>query len=368
MVNKTFSANQTLQGTREILQNGVSQFKSAQSYTIGQSGTMETYSTPYPHRTATSWQCAKTSSVPALASGRVNRSGGIQEVYASWPLAIPPAYHSAPSAPNSTVAEVLAQTNPSAPVVDLPLFMWELRELPRMLNRLRQESGLHAVADLHIRNEFGWKPFYNDIKQMLDFLVETDRRVTHLSLMYERGGARFRRDTGHTFHTTGPKRVGPLLGNKEAIAWTEANQEVKNWVTVSWRPDHNPRLSVPTLDQVRMRAFRAALGLNLSVDTVWNALPWSWLADYFGNVGSYLTSRRNSVGFVPGNCCIMKTVRKTGRVWVTDLPPGLSVAEGMNSFVEKSRFPSSGGVEAKAGILNNRQIGILAALSILRSR
>jgi hypothetical protein len=53
---------------------------------------------------------------------------------------------------------------------------------------------------------------------------------------------------------------------------------------------------IPSAD-LDTAVFRSVLGLRLSAASLWEALPWSWLVDYFINVGDYLDASRGGIKY-----------------------------------------------------------------------
>lgn len=115
--------------------------------------------------------------------------------------------------------------------------------------------------------------------------------------------------------------------------------------------------------------IRVALGGTVDLATLWELLPWSWLIDWFSNVGAFLAARRNILGWVPGQCFTM-THTVLGVDHRIDLT-GSSFKGTMTTpnFVRETKSRTVGVPvlpEAQLPILNLKQIGILASLAILR--
>jgi hypothetical protein len=272
------------------------------------------------------------------------------------------------------VNKVLADTNPSRAIVDLPVSIAELRDIPHLLKGAKKifrgagtPSEIGATAFLSW--EFGIKPMLKDLKGVLDFQGQVDRRVQELSRMYKRGGSRHRSDNGSgTVHTYRPI-VGYFAGSfVQSDEWSVS----KAWTVVNWKPDSDLQDSIPPLEEIHRRAFRAVFGLNVSVSTVWEALPWSWLIDWFSSVGDYFQANRNSVGFIPGTCYQMVHTQSGSIQWIEGEYPldgqgKLHVGPSILSVDQKERFlVAPGALSVSVPLLSARQLGILGSLAILR--
>jgi hypothetical protein len=269
---------------------------------------------------------------------------------------------------SSTFNDVLRQTNPSKPHIDLPYFFGELRELPQLI--WRYGGGLvRSTARANLTSEFGWELLVADLKSLLDFQAAVDRRAAHLSNGFRKGGFRFQREL-----RKGAYQDKPVTVSAGFLNWTVTHVRsggAREWCSVSWCPSEDVRNGIPSPSEIRRRAFLACIGGTVDASTVWNLLPWSWLIDWFGDVGDYLASKRNMVGFTPGACYTM-----THRIRRTDSSYGIPADSYFKGTAippryineTKSRVVSSGiSLTAELPILNYRQIGILASLAVLKA-
>jgi hypothetical protein len=74
------------------------------------------------------------------------------------------------------------------------------------------------------------------------------------------------------------------------------------WFTVNITPV--TEIVVP--DGSVLGEFRRILSLDYAPSTIWNMLPWSWLVDYFVNIGSYIKARENAMKFRYENLNLMQ--------------------------------------------------------------
>jgi hypothetical protein len=90
--------------------------------------------------------------------------------------------------------------------------------------------------------------------------------------------------------------------------------------------------------------------------------------DWFSDLGSYLSSRENSAGFMPGAAYIMRQYERGSDHYVKMSPSFKGTVEvPVFHRVSKTRVPTvSASVTASIPILTARQVGILASLAVLK--
>ncbi len=275
--------------------------------------------------------------------------------------------------PNSAAVDVLKATNPSKPSVDLPVSLFELRELPSLVRRVGY-SRLKRAAELNIKYEFGVKPVISDLFSLLDFTENVEKTVKILSDLKK--GPLVRKATVGNFSVQNSPNETIALNSSGNFYFggvhtlTMTNRKV--WGYVTWTPDAAALAAeLGDRDKMRKLAYNIVLGTRVDFVTMWNALPWSWLVDWFSNVGDWLEANRSYVSAYPGNpsICTTTVTEYVFRSGNNDFgfPPGQFSLNAR--LVSKSRrkgsaiFPS-----ADMPLLSGRQVGILSSLAALRSR
>jgi hypothetical protein len=110
--------------------------------------------------------------------------------------------------------------------------------------------------------------------------------------------------------------------------------------------------------------------LGLDAIQAWNVLPFSWLADWFGNFGEWLAAHRNDVPAEPTGPSNIMTLTETYESWQrTDgFKQAITGAEGRRILRTKERAQSSGTLSAHLPLASARQLSILAALNLQRRK
>lgn len=335
-------------------------------------------SKPYPDSPFDSWEWKVEG---CTASGR--NSVGSYENKPLLSVLLQRPTVSAPFGSASDTNRVLAQSGPLTPRVHLPLFVYEMKDIPMMLRHagnllhgLRRPSGLSPdkeAAAATLAYQFGWAPLMQDLGRMLDFADQTRKRQRQLEKAHSEKGLRRKITLGE--ETTRQTRT-EVLHSSEAF-WVESNVHItkthKDWATVRWIVRDQGQIGrKPTFNE----AFRSAYGLNRGhiPIQVWKALPWSWAIDWFGDISNILTANYNSIYYKPKGLNFMRTITVT-----EEYEPSINFnggghpqtfTGGVRTCVRKQRkqAPASTSFRIKLPFLDNFKLSILGSMTILRIR
>nr|UJQ85492.1 MAG: hypothetical protein 1 [Leviviridae sp.] len=213
--------------------------------------------------------------------------------------------------------EALGKFNPNVPVVDVPLFLFELKDIPRMikhavpilrsgfravrdgLNLPGKREALAGVSDSVLAYNLGWKPLVNDLIGLTFFCESVNERIQFLKSL-ARSKRRSHRmailNKTHNEEVTWTEfpRAGKFSFHTTKRVWAEFGYELD----ISSLPD---RL-VTDYHDVKLHEMREGVkllkqysGFTASWQTAWNALPWSFLIDYIIDVDGYLQAHRGGI-------------------------------------------------------------------------
>nr|UJQ85525.1 MAG: hypothetical protein 1 [Leviviridae sp.] len=267
-----------------------------------------------------------------------------------------------PDQPSDAIlaADFLAKTNPSRPVVDLPIAVYELREIPRLL---REEGNkiLRSIAVGNLTYQFAIRPLVNDLLGLLNFSDEVAKRQKELEQLHE-GGLRRKRHMWSGSNIAGPFDIIAQSGDKLIVhIGADYVTQRKIWAFTVWRPD-NPHM-MPS--DMRDQARRAVLGLTIDFATAWNAIPWSWLVDWCGNIGDILTANRNIVGASPDPVQIMTQTTTSADAKILSYANDISAGSWVRESKQR-RTLAYVPVDVQLPILNLRQLSILGSIGVTR--
>lgn len=290
-------------------------------------------------------------------SGRINciyPAGFYDMHYIDVPMGHPRFQH-APIPPNPNpdldITRAMAYTNPSKPNVSLPTFIGELRDLPQMLKHEwegllklhpnRRKTRKRDISPLEWT--FGWAPLISDTSKLLRAQELAARRFSELKTLRDRGwiGRRFGVRTVSTQEITPDQYFWYNWGH--CIGDVILNTTYKEWYSIRWVADF-PGL-LPANDKELMdQAKSTVLGLQVrdpgtSLQTAYNLMPWTWLADWFANADDFIGANLNSVGAHAASGCHMESriTDYSSVITDTDFDPRPSPSTGR--IVDLSRIP-----------------------------
>ena len=251
------------------------------------------------------------------------------------------------STPQSVIDGTTAfkATIPTNPSFDLANAIGELRldgiPSPVGFNVWRDQTlrAKHA-GDEYLNIEFGWLPLVSSIRDFSRTVSETDKIVT----AYQQDA---NKSIKRTFEWPEETRVGTSTGIIDCHPqWVSLNgtafyrHSQKRWFEADYQ--YFLPIGGSAADKIsRYAAYaRKLYGLELTPELVWNLTPWSWAADWVGNVGDILhnLSRFSSDGLVARHAYLMCHTRNE-TLWHATYK-GSSVSRLLVEET-KQRFPSS---------------------------
>ncbi len=147
-----------------------------------------------------------------------------------------------------------------------------IRRLPE---RLRKKTAEKVIADSYLEAAFGWQPLLSDIDDGARALAQiSERAVREYKLV---------RGKGSTSTAVDQATVVNTIGTSTAIRARLSERNIKTAEVMYYG-------SIYLTDDVSSSIQPRLLGFTLSdlVPTAWNLLPWSFLIDYFSNIGDVL--------------------------------------------------------------------------------
>lgn len=279
-------------------------------------------------------------------------------------------------------AEGWAKCRPGRPVLSLAVSIAELKEAPKLI--LKRLDSIKSIANNHLAVQFGWKPLLNDIKGLINAQATIDKRLKQLKRDNGRGVRR--RCTLLAEESTDS---GSVTGNlaRAKIKGVDSLNDVPLPVTM-YRTDSTTesvwfvarwRYWIPDIDtpEFRKRAIRKTFGLELTPALAWELLPWSWLIDWFSNVGDVISNLDYSIlpDLAADYAFVMHERRKTRQVTCSfELNQRFQAehtavdASADYELVEKYReYASPYGFDVSWPDFSPAQLGILLALGITKS-
>lgn len=257
--------------------------------------------------------------------------------------------------------ECLVKTNPNREEVSVPLFLYEIREIPSLIKKFGDKALSKDGADALLRWEFGLKPMISDIIKFASFSHMFNKRMKEIRRLNERG---LRRTIHHGSWSESQHYSGNLHSNGATFLGKPMTKTTtaEKWSYVKWTPDRDTLDMDPS--EMMWKVLRVVYGLSVDTQFLWNAIPWSWLVDWGTNMGDYLASRRNLIGASPSPVEVMTHTRT--QTSFGSHKNGTATLSAGNVFHEtKTRRRSSPSIQAHLPIMNSRQYSILGSLAVL---
>jgi hypothetical protein len=242
---------------------------------------------------------------------------------------------------NAALALVLlADTHPFRYEYSVPVSIAELLDIGSLF-RLAAKSFSDLVGQSYLNYRFGWVQFQQDLQTLSQITVAIERRIKEFDSLNRVGGLRrtdklFSRDYLDQGTFWLQSSYGILCG-----AWWTDQTVYTIHGTVRWQWKDGIKVSLSKLEAFNT-AVTAVFDIGeLDASTIWNAIPWTWLVDYFYDIGNYLAAHENENLVEPYDICIMREYRVVGD-YRPDTPilgnsPDLRISQGRSIRTVKSR-------------------------------
>jgi hypothetical protein len=214
--------------------------------------------------------------------------------------------------PSGWMLDLVAGTNPSRPVVNIPELVEDLWDLPKALKNLGDlilnpgsKMKPKGLAGEYLGIQFGWLPLIEDLTKLLDFQRYADKRNKELHQLYSGKGMRRRLKFGDD---TTNVVVNTSTSINTSVVTQSCSLQVKReqWATIHWYPTTPPPYHP---DDAKWNNLATQLVLGATPEAManglWKVLPWTWLIGWFTNIGKYTLAYSWTVPATHGNCCFM---------------------------------------------------------------
>lgn len=214
-----------------------------------------------------------------------------------------------PKVTNMTWWEQRAIENsiPTTPVANLGQGTAEIiREgIPAMIGSILtggKEAIHRAIGGEHLNYQFGWLPIISDLKAIARVVVDHELMLRQLE---RDSGRNVRR--GHNFEPLVDvthqewagsaclqQGLGPIFLDALTHGGTKLIQidrrETKIWFSGAYTYHLQERDQIAKLEAERtFQQAQYLLGLELTPEVLWELAPWSWLSDWYGNIGTNMS-------------------------------------------------------------------------------
>jgi hypothetical protein len=284
-------------------------------------------------------------------------------------------------------ARLLAGTNPTRPVIRLPVSLFELRDLPMLYHQAltfltagrrgdrqgkywRRLSPTQRLASANLATQFGFLPMIRDVKSLFDFTDSVNKRNKELDRLYSSNGLKRRM----TLHRGESNHSKTWTSDPSRSRTTKGKGTIHTWGTVRWKPNTRPSSPGRPSDK---EVKRMLLGLTAGdiPANLWNALPWSWLVDWFTNAGDILQANQGRLVCHPTGLCVMnyRTITWTSEPFTIVTTSGtrtetVTISPGYTFHESKLRALPSATLSASIPFLGTGSLSILGSLAVSRGK
>lgn len=253
-------------------------------------------------------------------------------------------------------------------------FMLELKQLGGLFTLWKKsESLLRNIANGHLNVSFGWLPFISDVRRLRDSLANFQKKLR--KLQEESGKPQWRHYRRPMDTVDLPPVISLNKGNLiDGYGACTLTRQCK-WIT---RPQYCATIGytyyLPDMTETsnKIKGYLDSLGIQGNPSIFWNAVPYSFVVDWFFNVGSWLNSLRVDNLSIPATVTDFCHSIKYEWEDQTDLALGdgrnLPLSKIQSLRYERRRdVPSLGRFDSTVKAPNWKQVLLGASLLVQRS-
>lgn len=290
----------------------------------------------------------------------------------------------------------LSHSNPNKSDMSLPNSLIELRELPSLVRSsgeiaidiIKKQVSRRTIASANLSLQFGILPMVSDALTLARAASAVNRRLQNMQNLNKHGSINKKKMLGiykesgswlNFFETNRTYLAGDTNYDVTAEVWGISKWALNPASTSSPLYSNHSDYATNMINEMtngrygveRINAFRHSIGLmSYTLSDLWNILPWSWLVDYFANLGEVIDANDNSLGLEPIALAICrKYTAVKSHPEIVSASGNSRCTAGNVRVVAKTRVPVSissaqQNIHLKKAILSPNQMGILASLAV----
>lgn len=260
--------------------------------------------------------------------------------------------------------------------------IWELKDLPGMFEMTLRNSPLLDISNYWLALKFGWEPLMRDIISLVKTQMDAQKRLSQL--IRDNGRPVRRRitlaDTAVPTYTASGSSYAVVVAPSMVTyffsgtpRYTDTISSVNRvWASGQyryWLPS-GPR-DINWTNEMKRRIF----GLYPTPRQLYNSIPWSWLIDWFTNLGDVLNNLSAEVAdrlaadyfYVMRESGSVATRQVEVPLYDEGLNPITLSATGITRSTNKTRLRGDPfGLNTAQNTLSGMQLSILGALGMSR--
>lgn len=189
---------------------------------------------------------------------------------------------------------LIAATHPFRAVYSVPNAISEALDIGTLF-KITAKSFSELAGNSYLNYKFGFSQFVSDIQTLAQMTKFIEQRLREFESLGKKGGLRRRVFLDHqSWDLDGPQGIIWSTYGVFVSANYHSQQTRKVEGTIRWRWKPGILVSLDKLSAWNL-AVQTCFDLGeLDATTIWNSIPWTWLADYFVDVNSWLQANENA--------------------------------------------------------------------------
>lgn len=256
--------------------------------------------------------------------------------------------------------------------LSLTNFLFELTDFRHIMSLFSKWEGLtNKVAEGHLSWQFGVKPFREDVKKLHKVLVDHQSILEDFVTRTGTVQKRYYREKLPVVETDSGWQGLAGLYHLRARAYLKEHCKYNATMTYMYTcPDMNEW-------KMKVKALLDMLGLRLTPSVIWEAIPFSFVVDWFFRVQDYLEQFEDPL--VPVTCTVIDYTisvkhtyhfkrdsgywaNPTGSAWSDQV----EVEEYSKTYHRRRTLPNSGTAFINRGQFGRNQLALSASLLKVR--
>jgi len=181
----------------------------------------------------------------------------------------------------SLLDSVWSRIKPDLTEVSVPNFLWDIGQISSLWKLWNSRRGFLAnVANANLNYQFGWKPTIGDISAMVNAVRTLQQKLRD----WERSVGQLKKRQLTVSNNTIGKTGSAAVSSWGTVTWSVSFTQ-KVTAHIVFRP--LPLKAYTDLEKL-LRGTLDSLGFELNPKILWDAVPFSFVVDWFVNIGQYL--------------------------------------------------------------------------------
>jgi hypothetical protein len=171
---------------------------------------------------------------------------------------------------------------PDLRTVSIPNFLADIDDIKRLYKLWKRNVGIAKnVAGLHLNYKFGWKPTVGDLRDLIEGITKLQKK---LKAFEDSIGKVLKDSTNLESSSNTVQGVWDDPGLPGSVTYSATVQRTCTGA-IAYAPQ--PLAVMGPMDKV-LRGLLDSLGFELNPRIIWDAIPFTFVLDWFFGVGSWL--------------------------------------------------------------------------------